>query len=166
MANRPPPVTAPTTVEWHLRDADEVTQAHDVNPSEGLRDSQVADRATKFGVNALPTADKRSLWSLVLEQFTDFMVLVLLAAAAISGFVGELVDALVILVIVFLNAAVGLVQSWRADQALAALQRFSAARATVLRSGKVQKVPAHVLVPGDIVLLEAGNQIPADLRLI
>jgi Ca2+-transporting ATPase len=102
----------------------------------------------------------------VVDQFSDFMILVLIAAAVISGVVGDLVDTLVILVIVLLNAAIGLVQAWRADQALAALQRLSAALATVLRSGQVQQVPAHVLVPGDIVLLEAGNKVPADLRLI
>jgi Ca2+-transporting ATPase len=166
MANKSPPVTAPTPGDWHLREADEVTHAHDVDPLQGLQDHQVNDRMLKFGVNALPTADSRSLWSLVLEQFNDFMILVLLAAAVISGVVGDLVDTMVILVIVLLNAAIGLVQSWRADQALAALQRLSAAQATVLRGGQVKQVPAHVLVPGDIVLLEAGNQVPADLRLI
>ncbi|HEY8905999.1 MAG TPA: cation-translocating P-type ATPase [Rhodoferax sp.] len=165
MANKPP-VAAPTPGDWHLREADEVTHAHDVDPSKGLLDQQVNDRTLKFGANALPTADNRSLWSLVVEQFNDFMILVLLAAAVTSGVVGDLVDTLVILVIVLLNAAIGLVQSWRADQALAALQRLSAAQATVLRGGQVQQVPAHVLVPGDIVLLEAGNQVPADLRLI
>ncbi len=166
MANSPAPVTVPTPGDWHLREIAQVTQAHDVDPAQGLQDHQVHDRTLKFGVNALPTAENRSLWSLVLEQFSDFMILVLLAAAVISGVVGDLVDTLVILVIVLLNAAIGLVQSWRADQALAALQRLSAAQATVMRGGQVQQVPAHVLVPGDIVLLEAGNQVPADLRLI
>jgi Ca2+-transporting ATPase len=127
---------------------------------------QVNDLALQFGANSLPTAVQRSLGSLVLEQFSDFMILVLLVAAVISGVVGDLVDSLVILVIVLLNAAIGLVQSWRADQALAALQHLSAAQAKVLRGGQVQQVPAHVLVPGDIVLLEAGNQVPADLRLL
>jgi P-type Ca2+ transporter type 2C len=103
---------------------------------------------------------------LVLDQFREFMTLVLIAAALVSGVMGEWVDALVIVVIVLLNAAIGLVQSWRADQALAALQRLSEAQAMVLRGGQVQQVPAHVLVPGDIVLLEAGNQVPADLRLL
>jgi Ca2+-transporting ATPase len=166
MASSPSPVSAVPPDDWHLRDAAEVTQEHGVDPAKGLQDHQVNDRTLRFGANALPATDSRSLWSLVLEQFSDFMILVLLAAAVISGVVGDLVDTLVILVIVLLNAAIGLVQSWRADQALAALQRLSAAQATVLRSGQVQQVPAHVLVPGDIVLLEAGNQVPADLRLI
>jgi Ca2+-transporting ATPase len=94
------------------------------------------------------------------------MVLVLLGAAVVSGLVGEATDTVVILVIVVLNALIGFVQAWRADQAMAALRQLAAAHATVLRSGEVQVVPASALVPGDIVLLEAGNQIPADLRLI
>lgn len=127
---------------------------------------QVSDRALKFAANTLPSAHRRSLGALVFNQINDFMVWVLLAAALISGVVGDLVDTLVIVLIVLLNAAIGLVQSWRANQALAALQRLSVAQATVLRGGLVQQVPAHGLVPGDIVLLEAGNQVSADLRLI
>nr|WP_319564169.1 cation-translocating P-type ATPase [uncultured Rhodoferax sp.] len=165
MANIPPSPSN-TRKDWHLREVHELTQAHEVDPAQGLQDHQIAQRTLEFGANELPTADSRSLWALVLEQFSDFMILVLLAAAVISGVMGDLVDTLVIVVIVLLNAAIGLVQSWRADQALAALQRLSEAQATVLRSGQVQQVPAQVLVPGDIVLLEAGNQIPADLRLI
>ncbi len=166
MANKLLPAPAQPSGQWHLKEVHALTQEHGVDPDHGLHAHQVNDRALQFGPNALPTADQRSLGSLVLEQFSDFMILVLLAAAVISGVVGDLVDTLVILVIVLLNAAIGLVQSWRADQALAALQRLSAAQATVLRGGQVQQVPAHVLVPGDIVLLEAGNQVPADLRLI
>jgi Ca2+-transporting ATPase len=93
------------------------------------------------------------------------MVGVLLAAALISGLLGDWVDTVAILVIVLLNALIGFVQSWRADRAMAALKQLAAAQATVLREGKMQVVPARSLVPGDIVLLEAGNQIPADLRL-
>ena len=166
MPTEQPPPLAQTPDDWHLRDAHELTRAQEVDPAKGLLAHQVSERALKFGANELPSASSRSLWALVVEQFSDFMILVLLAAAVVSGVVGDLVDTLVILVIVLLNAAIGLVQSWRADQALAALQRLSAAQATVLRSGQVQQVPAHCLVPGDIVLLEAGNQVPADLRLL
>jgi Ca2+-transporting ATPase len=149
-----------------LREAHELVAAHQVDVAHGLQAHQVTQRALEFGANALPTAAQRSVWSLVLDQFREFMTLVLIAAAVVSGVMGEWVDTLVIVVIVLLNAAIGLVQSWRADQALAALQRLSEAQAMVLRSGLVQQVPAHVLVPGDIVLLEAGNQVPADLRLL
>ena len=114
---------------WHLREAHELAAAHAVDPTHGLHEHQITQRTLEFGANALPTAAQRSLWSLVLEQFSDFMIGVLLAAAVVSGLMGEWVDTLVILVIVLLNAAIGLVQSWRADQALAALQRLSAAQA-------------------------------------
>jgi len=166
MANKPLPSIVPKPDDWHLRETHEVIQSHEVDPAHGLQEHQISQRTLEFGANALPTADQRSLWSLVLEQFSDFMILVLIAAAGVSGLMGEWVDTLVILVIVLLNALIGLVQSWRADQALAALQRLSEAQATVLRGGQVQQVPVQVLVPGDIVLLEAGNQVPADLRLI
>ncbi|MEO8545965.1 MAG: HAD-IC family P-type ATPase, partial [Burkholderiaceae bacterium] len=152
--------------DWHLRDAQELVAAHDVDPAHGLRTDQVVRRAERQGANILPGSSRRSLWTLVLEQFSDFMILVLIAAAIVSGLVGDLVDTLVILVIVVLNGVIGLVQAWRADQALAALQRLSASHATVLRDGQVQKVAASALVPGDIVMLEAGNKVPGDLRLL
>ncbi len=166
MANNPSAPATDTPHDWHLREATELVQAHEVDPAQGLLADQISQRTVKYGANELPTATRRSLWALVADQLSDFMILVLIAAAVISGVMGDLVDTLAILVIVVLNAAIGLVQSWRADQALAALQKLSAAQATVLRSGQVQQVPAHVLVPGDIVLLEAGNQVPADLRLL
>ena len=166
MVNSPPASAVHLQGDWHLREAQELMAAHEVDPAHGLQAHQISQRTLKYGANALPTAIQRSLWSLVLDQFSDFMILVLIAAAVVSGLMGEWVDALVILIIVLLNAVIGLVQSWRADQALAALQRLSEAQATVLRAGQVQQVPAQVLVPGDIVLLDAGNQVPADLRLI
>jgi P-type Ca2+ transporter type 2C len=152
--------------DWHLREAHEIARAHDVDPAIGLHAHQVAERAQLHGANELPVAAGRSIWSLVADQFSDFMILVLVAAAVVSGLIGDLVDTLVILVIVVLNAAIGVVQAWRADRALAALRQLAAAQATVVRGGDVQQVPAHSLVPGDVVLLEAGNQVPADVRLI
>ncbi|MDD2924101.1 cation-translocating P-type ATPase [Rhodoferax sp.] len=160
------PATTEVNGDWHLREAHELAQVHEVNPNHGLLEAQVNQRRLRYGANELPTGSQRSLWALVVEQFSDFMILVLLAAALISGVMGDLVDTLVILVIVVLNAAIGLFQGWRADQAMAALRQLAAAQATVLRDGQIQVVPASTLVPGDIVLLEAGNQVPADLRLM
>ncbi len=159
-------MNAPASADWHLRDADALAREHEVDPATGLHPHQVTQRFQQHGANALPASGQRSLWRLVAEQFSDFMILVLVAAAVISGVVGDLLDTLVILAIVVLNAAVGLLQAWRADRALAALRQLAAAHATVLRASRVQQVPAHALVPGDIVLLEAGNQVPADLRLL
>jgi len=150
----------------HLRDAHDLAREQGVDPRTGLPDDEAAQRALQHGANELQDHARRSPLALLADQFKDFMVLVLLGAAVISGVIGDLTDTLVILVIVVLNAIIGFVQAWRADQAMAALRQLSAAHATVLRGGEVQVVPASVLVPGDIVLLEAGNQIPADLRLI
>ena len=160
--------TIPTTPthDAHLRDAQELAQAHGVDPDTGLHADEATRRAAQHGANELQDHARRGPLALLIEQFKDFMVLVLLGAAVVSGLVGEATDTVVILVIVVLNALIGFMQAWRADQAMAALRQLAAAHATVLRSGEVQVVPASALVPGDIVLLEAGNQIPADLRLI
>ena len=142
-----------------------MARAHAVELHRGLHDDEAARRAELHGPNELVAGARRSPWRLLLEQFTDFMILVLVGAAVLSGVLGDLVDTLAILVIVVLNGLVGFVQAWRADRALAALKRLAAAHATVLRDGKVRRVAANALVPGDVVLIEAGNQIPADLRL-
>ncbi len=156
----------PDLTAWHHRSVDEVAREHGVDPAQGLNPKQAQWRADQHGPNELQD-HKQSDWvTLLVDQFKDFMVLVLLAAALIAGAIGELADTLAIIVIVLLNAFIGFVQSWRADQALQALRQMAAAQATVLRGGQVQVIAARALVPGDIVLLEAGNQIPADLRLI
>jgi Ca2+-transporting ATPase len=164
-ANNQPANPAPGQ-QWHQRDALALAREQGVNPEHGLHAHEVAQRALTHGPNELPGTTGRSIRAMLLEQFSDFMILVLLAAAVVSGVVGDLVDTLVILAIVLLNAGIGLAQAWRADKALAALQRLATTQATVLRGGQIIQVPAHGLVPGDIVLLEAGNQVPADLRLL
>ncbi len=155
-----------TGSDWHQRDAHELARESGVNPACGLSEAEVRQRAQRHGPNELASTPGRGWPALLLEQFKDFMILVLLAAALVSGLLGELVDTLAIVVIVLLNAVIGFVQAWRADQAMAALQKMAAAQASVLRDGEVQLIPASGLVPGDIVLLEAGNQVPADLRLL
>ena len=151
---------------WHLRDAHELAREHGVDPTSGLHEAEASERAQRHGANELAETARRGWPALLLDQFKDFMILVLLAAALVSGVIGDLVDTLAIVVIVVLNAAIGFVQAWRADKAMAALQQLAAAQATVLRGGEARAIPARELVPGDIVLLEAGNQVPADLRLI
>ena len=159
------PATA-THHDWHLHEADEVARAHGVDTRLGLDLGEVRARAGRHGPNELPAAPPRSLGGLVAEQFRDLMILVLIGAALLSGVLGDWVDTIVIVVIIVLNATIGVVQAWRADRALAALRKLAAAQAVVLRAGSTHKVAAHELVPGDVVLLEAGNQVPADLRLI
>lgn len=113
----------------------------------------------------LVEARRKSVWMMLLSQFKDFMILVLLAAAVISGFLGELADTIAIIVIVLLNAVLGFVQEFRAEKAMQALKDLSITRCRAIRNGRVVDIAADGLVPGDVVLLEAGDVVPADLRL-
>lgn len=137
MATEPAASPSPQT-DWHLREAHELARLHQVDLATGLEAAQVSERSLLHGLNELPASEERSLWQRVREQFSDFMILVLLAAALISGFIGDWIDSIVILIIVLLNALIGIVQAWRADQALAALRQLAAPQATVLRAGDVQ----------------------------
>lgn len=151
---------------WHTLSVDEVAQRLETNPQSGLSAAQVAERMADHGPNALQEKRRRSPWRMLLDQFTEFMILVLIVAAIISGFVGDVGDTIFIIVIVILNAVVGFVQEFRAERAMAALKRMSEASAHVLRDGQVETVNATELVPGDVVLLEAGNVVPADFRMV
>jgi len=151
--------------DWYCIEADEALRRLNVS-AVGLTASEAKRRLAEHGPNAIPESRHRSLPAMLLSQFTDFMILVLLAAALISGIIGEPVDTIAILVIVLLNALIGTVQEFRAERAVAALREMAAPEATVLRDGKAVTVAAAELVPGDVVLLEAGNVVPADLRLL
>jgi Ca2+-transporting ATPase len=132
----------------------------------GLTMAEVTRRRAEYGDNVLVAAAKRGPLRMLLAQFTDIMVLVLLAAAAVTAVVGAPEDIIAILAIVVLNAILGFVQEYRADKAMTALGAMAAATARVRRDGAEQTVPPQELVPGDIVLLEAGTVVPADLRLV
>jgi Ca2+-transporting ATPase len=132
----------------------------------GISHAEAKQRLTEFGPNELQEKKKRSVLFMLLDQFKDFMILVLIGAAIISGIIGELADTLVIVAIVVINAIIGFIQEYRAEKAMEALKKMAAHNATVLRDGAVEKVAAAELVPGDIVMLEAGTLVPADIRLI
>jgi len=132
----------------------------------GLGATVVAQRQAETGPNALAEGKRRPVWRMVLDQFSDFMVLVLIASAILAGVLGEPEDTVAIVVILVLNAGLGFVQEYRAEKAMAALKALAAPTARVRRDGAVQVVPSLDLVPGDVVLLEAGNMLPADLRLV
>lgn len=132
---------------------------------DGLTSQQADDRLREYGDNAIVATKKKTWWGILLSQFTDFMILILIAAAVISGFIGDSTDMIVIFAIVLLNAVVGFVQEWRAEKAIEALQQMAASKARVMRDKKTSEIDASKLVPGDVVLLEAGNVIPADVRL-
>lgn len=149
----------------HLHPAAALAARLGVDPREGLRADEALKRQAFHGCNSLPESPPRSLPRRVLDQFRDFMVLVLIAAALLSGFIGDVADTVAIGVIVVLNAAIGLAQEWRAERALDALKRLASPHATVRREGSTRVLDTSLLVPGDVVLLEAGNLVPADLRL-
>ncbi len=132
----------------------------------GISSEEAAIRLKEYGPNSLQESKKKPAWLLFLRQFMDFMILVLILAAGISAFLGDLIDTIIILVIVLLNAIVGFVQEYRAEKAMDALKKMATIQAQVLRDGIPIKISSDGLVPGDIVLLQAGNAVPADLRLL
>lgn len=132
----------------------------------GLSEEQASQRLTDYGPNELRAGKQRTIAQMLIDQFRDVMIIILLAAAVISAALGEVTDAFVILIIVVLNATIGVVQENRASKSLQALKSLSAPNAKVIRGGAEKSIPAREIVPGDIVVLETGDVVPADLRLI
>ncbi len=151
---------------WHGMDAAAVAEHFTVDPAVGLDEVQAERRLAEYGANVLAKERRLRPARMVLNQFRDVMILVLIAAAVVSGVVGEPRDAVAILVIVILNAVVGFVQEYRAERALEALRSLAAPTASVRRGGITLTIPADRLVPGDVVVLGAGAGVPADVRLI
>lgn len=137
-----------------------------VHPERGLSASEAEKRLKQIGKNQIEEGQKSAWWELFLEQFKDFMVWVLLVATVISGLLGEYHDAIAIIAIVILNAVLGFIQEIRAEKSLAALKKLTAPMARVLREGSWKKIAAADLVPGDIIALESGDRVPADVRLL
>jgi len=163
MSAQPVPLTP--AQPW-AQPGDAVLAGLATDPGRGLTTDEVLRRRAQAGPNALPEPPSRGIAGLFADQFRDVLIYLLLAAVAISVFVGELLEAVVIAVIIVINAIIGVFQAYRADQALAALQRMASPMADVVRDGDVRRIEAKDLVPGDIVLLEAGAGVPADLRLL
>jgi Ca2+-transporting ATPase len=151
---------------WYSLSVSEVLKKLDVNRSTGLTSAQVTQALQTYGKNELPTAEGRSWVRLLLSQFMDVMVIILIVAAVASYLIGDAEDAVIILAIVVLNAALGFYQENQAEHALAALAKMQTPYVRVRRNGQVNEIPATDLVPGDVVLLEAGNTVPADGRLM
>jgi Ca2+-transporting ATPase len=151
---------------WHKATVTEVTQALEVDLDNGLNDDEIAHRQAQYGLNELQEGSGVSPLRLLWAQFTNTMVLILIAAAVVSGFLGKVTETAAIAAIVILFALLGFVQEYRAEQAMAALKRLAVPLVRVRRRGDLRELSAKELVPGDVVLLEAGNAIPADLRLV
>ena len=151
--------------EWHALEADEVLRHLEVEEN-GLTSAEAAHRLEQYGENQLREAPRPTFWHMLWEQLNNFVVILLIVASVISALLGDYVEAAAILAIVVLNSVLGIFQERRAEEALAALKKLAAPDAQVIRDGRRQPVPARSLVPGDIVHLEAGNYIPADVRLL
>ncbi len=153
-------------MNWYRKNISEVLKELAVDFHHGLSREDVKNRLAKYGLNEIIKAPRKTPIGMFFDQFKDFMIMVLIAAAVISGLIGDLKDTIAIIAIVIINATVGFIQEYRAEKAIEALKAITAPRATVLRNSARETVPASHVVPGDIVFLEAGNIVPADLRLI
>ncbi|MFZ3171323.1 MAG: cation-translocating P-type ATPase [Carboxydocellales bacterium] len=153
------------TSNWHSMTVEVVCAELQTSISEGISSEQAELKLKQFGPNVWGEQVKTSPWRIFLNQFINYMVPTLVVAAGLSWVFGELLDAIVILVILILNAVLGFIQEFRADNALAALKTLSTPWAVVVRDGQVKNVEVDTLIPGDVVLLEEGSRVPADLRL-
>ena len=151
---------------WHALDAAEAVQRLETDPARGLSADEARARLERFGPNELRAEEKISPWKVFLRQFTNILIVILLVATVLSAAVGELFDAALILVIVLFSAVLGFVQEYRAERALEALKKMLSPVIRVIRDGREQDIATKDLVPGDILLLEAGYKVPADARLI
>jgi P-type Ca2+ transporter type 2C len=151
---------------WHSLATAQVANELCCDPAQGLTDAEVAVRLAEHGPNRLAEKPPRPAWRKFLDQFRNFLVIVLIGAAVLAGTVGHLKDAIVIAIVVLLNATLGFFQEHRAETALAALKNMLAPVARVRRGARPILVPAEQLVPGDLLLLEAGDRIPADARIL
>ena len=151
-------------MNWHSLDIEKVFTLSGSSPA-GLSTHVAEQKLAECGPNELESKKKKPAWKLFVNQFKDFMILVLVVAAVISGIVGDRADTIIILVIVLLNAVIGFLQEYRAEKAMDALKKMAVPHSTVIRNGHANTISSVDIVPGDVVVLEAGNTVPADLRL-
>jgi Ca2+-transporting ATPase len=151
---------------WHNLSKEQIEKKLSTSFNTGLTSKHIEELLERYGPNELQQQERRTIWAMLAEQFKDFMVIVLIVAAAISGFLGEVTDSIVILLIVVLNAVLGVIQEDKAEESLAALKKMAAPNAKVRRNNSPDVVPARELVPGDVVVLETGDFVPADIRLL
>lgn len=152
-------------LNWYNKGIQAVSEELSTDLKKGLSREEALGRIEKYGYNELKEREKESVWIKIAKQLKDFLVIILIAASIVSGLVGEISDAIVIIAIVIVNAVLGVVQEGKAEKAMEALKKMSAPNAKVLRDGHIEVMPARNLVPGDVVIIEAGDSIPADIRL-
>jgi len=150
---------------YYTKSIEEIRKELDVSLDKGLSNKEVEERKNKYGLNKIKEKEKKSLVSIFLSQLKDVLIYVLLGAAAITFIIGEHVDGIIILLVVLLNAVIGVVQENKASQAIAELKKMASPRALVKRDGKTIEIDSEEIVPGDVVILDAGRFVPADIRL-
>ena len=158
--------TAKTVIPFYAQEPAEILKILDTNPTQGLSEAEAKERLDHYGINKIQAVHKEKWQWILLRQFTDVLILILLVAAAISFAIGETGDAVTILIIVILNGILGFVQEFKAEKAIEALQKMLSLRCKVIRDGVKKEIDSTLLVPGDILLLEIGDKVPADIRLI
>lgn len=151
---------------WYTLKKEDVSEKLKTHLEKGLSSDSAEQKLKEHGYNELVGKKGLTIWQMLLEQFKDFLVLILIGASLVSILIGEVTDSLVIILIVILNAVLGVMQEAKAGKALEALKKMAAPEAKVIRDGHVREIPAREVVPGDLVILEAGNYVPADIRLI
>jgi Ca2+-transporting ATPase len=151
---------------WFSKSQSEVVKEFGVNPAIGLSGEEAKARLSKYGYNKLKGKKKKSILTLFLSQLKDMLIYVLLAAAVITLLIGEIADSVIIMLVIILNAVIGVIQESKAEKAVEALQKMTTPKSVVRRDGVIQEINSEEVVPGDIVILDAGRFVPADLRLI
>ncbi len=154
-----------TQPHWHQEQIEDIFKRVD-SGKEGLTAGEAEKRLQQYGPNELQAKKKKTPVMMFLDQFKDFMIIILIGAAVIAGVIGEVTDTLVIIAIVIANAIIGFVQEYRAERAMEALKKMAASAATVIREGTPKKISSGEIVPGDLVAIEAGVIVPADMRLV
>ncbi len=157
-------------MNYFNEEIDKIEKELATDAQNGLKNEEINNKREKYGFNELKAKKKKSIIVKFLEQFKDFMIIILIIAAIISAVVGVqegegFTDSIIIMIVVIVNAIIGLVQENKAEKSLEALQKLSAHASKVVRNGEVQVIPARELVPGDVVVLETGDYVPADIRL-
>ena len=151
---------------WYSKTIEEVSAELTTSVEKGLTSQEAIERLEKYGLNGFEKHHKPSLWTLFLQQVNSMLIYILIVAALISAFVGEISDAVIILFVILLNAFIGVIQETKAEKALEELQKMSTPKALVRRDGEIKEVSSSLVVPGDIVIIDVGRFIPADLRLV
>ncbi|HEY8541977.1 MAG TPA: HAD-IC family P-type ATPase, partial [Pseudothermotoga sp.] len=152
--------------DFYRMKTEDVCKDMQVDPGNGLTNQEAKKRLEQYGPNEIAQKKRRTIWQMFFSQFTDFLIIILLVAAVVSIVVGEGIDAVLIIIIVLLNATLSTIQESKAEKSLQLLKKMAAPMAKVIRDGVVQTISSREIVPGDVVLLETGNYVPADGRLI